>query len=180
MYLPYASAGSALLSPPPPPPSSSSSSSWKPTPSQQPAAVVATVAGTPSLKRAMQGAHHALSSLPPPKRQTMAPTPPSAPAPRPKDSTAPPVEQVRALCVRLNITAPRYRISPTGPHTTTFDGEVVLDHYGDAEQLAVMEASRVQGVDGMDNAKRAVASKVLAALRVVEAQREALCHKVLG
>lgn len=61
-----------------------------------------------------------------------------------------------------------------------FDGAVVWEqHYSEMEPLAVMEYSRVSGVEGRDRTKKAVAARVLEKLQEIEAERAAALEGVL-
>lgn len=137
------------------------------------------IAPAPSLKRAPQSTSSSTSSTStpsPPKRQTMT-------SPQGLDGTldatttltlsSPATELVATLCCELNISAPKYVLVEIAPNSKVFNGRAIFDDYGDSEILSLAEASVVQGVEGKDAAKKAIAAKVLARLREIEVARDA-------
>ncbi|CAN8097061.1 unnamed protein product [Discula destructiva] len=85
---------------------------------------------------------------------------------------------VNKLCSEMKIPGLRYSFVDSASGADTFDGRVDVDHYGDDELLSLVDASVVHGVQGKDNAKRAVAAKVLAKLQEIEASRDAQYRRI--
>lgn len=141
------------------------------------AVAVAASAATTSLKRSPQTPNFTIS--PPSKRRDVAVPSTTDDAVTITASDPKVFELVTKICSDLKFPMPKFITTASSAGPNMFDGRADITHYGDDDALAVVNISAVQGVVGNENTRKAVATKVLAKLRDIEAMREAQLQMLL-
>lgn len=94
------------------------------------------------------------------------------------ETDRPATERVVKLCTDLGFSPPRYHYVETS--LDVFDGYPHFDDYGDKELLSLKKDGAVKGVAGRENARQAMAAKLLKPLQTIWAEREALFNLAVG